>query len=93
MSRCEYIPYCEWFELKLGMRREEGLLTNFPKFHEDRATDTMFSQRCRKTYRTDLVCGLTWVKIQVYHNFQQLHFLARGQSEKEGFFGLFLRKV
>ncbi len=55
MSRRKYVPHCEWLKLKLGMRREEGLLTNFPKFHGDRATSTMFSQHFRKTYRTDLV--------------------------------------
>ncbi len=38
------------------MCSEEGLLTNFPQFHGDHATSTMFSQPCRKTYRTDLVC-------------------------------------
>ncbi len=54
-SHREYIPHCEWFKLKLGMHREEGLLTNFPKFHGDHATSTMFSQRCHKTYRTDIV--------------------------------------
>ncbi len=43
------------FELKLGMCEEEGLLINFPKFHGDRATITMFSQCCRKTYRTGFV--------------------------------------
>ncbi len=32
---------------------EEGLLTNFHKFHGDRAASTMFSQHFRKTYRTD----------------------------------------
>ncbi len=54
-SRHKYVSHCEWFELKLGMCREEGLLTNFPKFHGDHTTSTMFSQSCRKTYRTDLV--------------------------------------
>ncbi len=37
------------------MREEEGFLMNFPKYHGDRATSATFSQRCRKTYRTDLV--------------------------------------
>ncbi len=54
-SRCEYVPHCERFELQLCLSGEEGLLTNFPMFHGDRATSTTFSQRCRKTYRTDLV--------------------------------------
>ncbi len=36
------------------MRREENLLTNFPSFHGDWATSTMFSLCCCKTYRTDL---------------------------------------
>ncbi len=36
-------------------RREEGLSMNFDKFYGERATSTMFLQRCRKTYRTDLV--------------------------------------
>ncbi len=49
------MPHCEQFELKFGMRGEEGLSTNFTKFHGDCATSTMFSHRCRKTYRTDLV--------------------------------------
>ncbi len=49
MSRREYVPLCERFELKLGMHGEEGLLTNFPKFHGDRATSTTFLQRCCKT--------------------------------------------
>ncbi len=51
MSCCAYVAYCERFELKLGMRGEEGLLTNFPKLHGDRATSTMFSQHCHNTYR------------------------------------------
>ncbi len=59
MTSIYHHPYwercCERFELKLGMRGDKGLLTNFPKFHEDHATSTMFSQRCRKTYWTDLV--------------------------------------
>ncbi len=55
MSHHEYVPHCVRFELKLGMRGEEGLLTNFFKFHGDLATSTMFSQRCRKTYRTNLI--------------------------------------
>ncbi len=54
-SYCKYVPHCEWVELKLGIRGEEGLLTNFPKFHGNHATSTMFSQHCRKTYRTDFV--------------------------------------
>ncbi len=54
-SHCEYVPHCEWFELKFGMRGEKGLLTNFLRFHGDRADSTMFSPRCRKTYQTDLV--------------------------------------
>ncbi len=37
-----YFAQCEWFELKPGMSREEGLLTYFPKFDRDRATSTMF---------------------------------------------------
>ncbi len=37
---------------------EEGLLTNFPKFHEDHATSTMFSQCCRKTYQADRVINV-----------------------------------
>ncbi len=37
------------------MRGKEGLLMNFSKFHKDRTTGTMFLQRCRKIYRTDLV--------------------------------------
>ncbi len=37
------------------MHGEEGLLTNFFKFHGDCATSTMFSQRCRKTYQADFV--------------------------------------
>ncbi len=41
--------------VKLGMRGEEGLLTKFPMFHEDRTTSTMFSPCCRKTYWTNLV--------------------------------------
>ncbi len=32
--------------------RRKDLLTNFPKFHGDRATSTMFSQRCCKTDQT-----------------------------------------
>ncbi len=52
----KYVSHCEQFELKLGMCGKEGLLTNFLKFHGDRTTSTMFSQRCRKTYQTDLVC-------------------------------------
>ncbi len=54
-SHRKYVPHCERFELKLGMRGDGGLLTYFRKFHVDRATSTMFLQRCRKTYRTDLV--------------------------------------
>ncbi len=54
-SHFEYVPHCKWFELKLGMRREEGLLTNFPKFHGDHAISTMFLQHCSETYQTDLV--------------------------------------
>ncbi len=57
-SHHEYVPHCERFELKLGVCGKEALLTNFSKFHRDRATSTMFSHRCRKTYRTDLVCEL-----------------------------------
>ncbi len=53
--RREYVPHYEWFELKLGMRGEEGLLMNFPKFHGDHATSTMFSQCYGKTYQTNLV--------------------------------------
>ncbi len=59
MSCCEYAPHCEWFELKLGMHGEEGLLANFPKFPGDCATNIMFSQHCCKSYRTDLVYTLT----------------------------------
>ncbi len=55
MSHREYVPHCEWFELKLGMCREEGLLTKCPKCHGDRAASIMFSQCFRKTYQTDLV--------------------------------------
>ncbi len=44
----------EQFELKLGMCGEGGLLTNFSEFHEDHANSTMFSQRSRKIYWTDL---------------------------------------
>ncbi len=55
MSCHEYVPHCEQFELKLGMRREEGLLTNFSKFHGDYATSTMFLRLCPKTYQTDPV--------------------------------------
>ncbi len=51
----KYVPHCEWFELKLGMCGEVGLLMNFLKFHGDRASSTMFSQRCHKTYWTDLL--------------------------------------
>ncbi len=54
-SHCEYVPPCEWFELKFGMCGEESLLTNLSKFHGDRAASTMFSQHCCKTYWTDLV--------------------------------------
>ncbi len=54
-SHCEYVPHYKRFELKLGMRGEEGLLMNFPKFHGGCATSTMFSQCCHKTYRTNLV--------------------------------------
>ncbi len=49
-SCCECVPHSEWFELKLGMGKKEGLLTNFPMFHGDPATGTIFSQHCRKTY-------------------------------------------
>ncbi len=55
MSHRKYVPHCKRLELKLGIHRETGLLTNFRKFHGDRATSTMFSQFCCKTYRTDLV--------------------------------------
>ncbi len=34
---------------------EKCLLTNFAKFHGNRATSTLFSHCCRKTYWTDLV--------------------------------------
>ncbi len=44
----KYMPHCEQFELKLGMRREEGLLTNFPKFHGDGATSTCFRNAVTK---------------------------------------------
>ncbi len=44
----EYVPHSERFELKRGKRGEEVLLTNFLKFHGDRATSTMFSQRAEK---------------------------------------------
>ncbi len=48
----------ERFELKLDTRGEEGSLTNFPKFHGDHATSTMFSLCCCKTYQTDqCACG------------------------------------
>ncbi len=64
-SRCEYVPHCAWFELKLDMHREEDLLTNVPKFDGDCTTSTMFSQRCRKTYRTDLVLNSFSIKTSV----------------------------
>ncbi len=54
-SHLKYVPFCEWFELKLGMCGEEGLLTNFSKFHGNRATSTIFLQHCHKTYQTDPV--------------------------------------
>ncbi len=54
-SHLKYVSHCEWFELKLGICGEEGLLTNFPKFHLDRTTSAMFLQHCHKTYRTDLI--------------------------------------
>ncbi len=54
MSRHKYVPHCEWFELKLGMCGEEGLLTNFPKFHGDCATSTMFCSVVAK------FIGQTW---------------------------------
>ncbi len=54
-SHREYVPHYKWIKLKLAMRVEKGLLTNFPKFHGDCATSTMFSQRCHKTYRIDLL--------------------------------------
>ncbi len=57
-SRRKYGPHSEQFKLKLGMHGEEGLSMNFPKFHGDRSNSTMFSQRCRKTYRTNLVISL-----------------------------------
>ncbi len=57
LHRIAIMYLTEWFELKLGMRGEEGLLTNFPKFHGDRATSTMFSQCCHKTKKTDLVAN------------------------------------
>ncbi len=69
-SHHEYVPHWEWFELKLGMCREEGLLTNFPKFHVDSTTSTMFSQYCRKTYRTDLVIYLFCIwKNLIFYNY------------------------
>ncbi len=55
MTRRKCVPHCERFELKLDMHGEEVLLTNFLTFQRDRATGAMFSQRCRKTYWTDLV--------------------------------------
>ncbi len=55
-SHREYVPHWERFELKLGTCREEGLLTNFPKFHGDRSSSTTFPQRCLKTYQTEFVC-------------------------------------
>ncbi len=54
-SHREYVPHCEWFELKLGMGGEESLLTNFPNFMGDHTASIMFLQHCRKTYRTELV--------------------------------------
>ncbi len=54
-SHVKYVSHCELYELKLSMHIEEGLLTNFPKFHGDLTTNTMFSQCCCKTYQTDLV--------------------------------------
>ncbi len=60
ISRREYVPHREQSELKVGICREEGVLTNFHKFHEDRTTSTIFSQHCRKTYRTDLVCPIQY---------------------------------
>ncbi len=47
----EYVPHCERFELKIGMRGEEGLLTNFPKFHGGCATSStgqILSNICNK---------------------------------------------
>ncbi len=43
---------------------EDGLLKNFPKSHGDRATSTMFSQCCCKTYTGQIlydkcVAGIT----------------------------------
>ncbi len=55
VTSCREYTHCERFELKFDVRGEENLLTNFPKFHGDRATNTMFSQHCRKIYQTDLV--------------------------------------
>ncbi len=43
MSHREYMSHCEWFELKLSMCKEESLLMNPPKFHEDCATSTVFA--------------------------------------------------
>ncbi len=70
LSLREYIPHCEPFGLKLGMCGEEGLLTNFPKFNGDRATSTMFSQHCRKTYWTDLVFEVENLKNQILRKMQ-----------------------
>ncbi len=41
-SHREYVPHCEWFELKHGMCGEGNLLVNFAKFYGDCATSTMF---------------------------------------------------
>ncbi len=60
----EYVPHCKRFELKFCMRGEEGLLTSFPKFYGDRATSSMFSQCCRKTYRIDLVCTVYYLLLE-----------------------------
>ncbi len=72
MSCRDYVPHCKRFELKLGMRREESLLTNFPKFHGDCITNAMFSQHCCKTYLTDLVYFNTERKFDIAFTFTNL---------------------
>ncbi len=66
------------------MRRKGGLLKNFPEFHGDCATSAMFSQRCRKTYWTDLVrrkpfCLRKIPALQFYPHFFELNIqISRG---------------
>ncbi len=69
MSHGEYVPQCEQFELKLGMRKEEGLLTNFPRFYGERTTSTMFLQRCRKTYWMDIEFPHFTTGLQILDNY------------------------